>query len=185
MGIPVAPRIEDNRIPFASVGKGKTEKIVFSFSAYDKTEFFNLDGTCQNWAADLFDTLKIVSDITLGRVYAGEYSGHSSTLRIHQHRGVNPPCQLPNNVDINEMWQIRISRSKGGIHGIFVDNVFFVIWMDPQHNMYPDENHGGLKRIKPPSTCCKERESIIDYLKQENEALKRDNAAAIELLEER
>ncbi len=72
------------------------------------------------------------------------------------------------------MWQIRISKSKGGIHGVFCDNVFYVIWFDPQHNLYPDENHGGLKRIKPPSTCCKDREEIIIQLKNENEKLRNE-----------
>lgn len=183
MGIPKASKVEGRTIPFATVGIGKSEKVVFSFAAVDKTEYFNLDGTCQNWAADLFDTLKTVSELPLSRIYSGEFSRPGSTLRIHRHGKAVPPSPLPEKIDINEMWQIRVAKSKGGIHGLFVDNVFFVIWMDPQHNMYPDERYGGLKKIKPPSSCCLERENDIINLQKENEALKRDLRAANELLE--
>ena len=72
------------------------------------------------------------------------------------------------------MWQIRISISKGGIHGIFFDNIFYVIWFDPQHNLYPDKNHGGLKKVIPPSTCCKDRDMEIKQLKEENDRLQKD-----------
>ena len=145
----------------------KNKKIVFSFESIDKNEYFNLDGTCQNWAADLFDTLQKVSNIEVKDIYAGKYSGKNSTLRIHPHENANAPCKLPPNVSLQEMFQIRISTSKGGIHGILRENVFYVIWFDPHHNLYPDKNHGGLKRITPPSTCCKERDKEIIRLQEE------------------
>lgn len=85
---------------------------------------------------------------------------------------------------MEEMWQIRISASKGGIHGVFYENVFFVIWFDPQHNLYPDKNHGGLKRIIPPSTCCKDRDSEIARLYEENQKLQEDINAYEEILNE-
>ena len=47
---------------------------------------------------------------------------------------------------------------------MFIDNIFYVLWLDPQHNLYPDKNHGGLVKIQPPSTCCKEREIKINEL---------------------
>ena len=152
----------------------KDKKIVFSFEAIDKNEYFNLDGTCQNWSMDLFDTLKKVSNIYVKDVYAGKYSGKTSTLRIHQHDKAVPPCKVPNNVALEDMWQIRISLSKGGVHGIFSDNIFYIIWFDPHHNLYPDKNHGGLKRIIPPSTCCKDRDYEIERLKNELKITKKE-----------
>ncbi len=140
------------------------DKIVFSFNAIEKNEYFNLDSTCQNWARDLFDTMKIVSDICIGEIYSGKYSGDGSTLRIHSHVDAKSPCDLPKNVSLEDMWQIRISKSKGGIHGIFYENIFYVIWFDPLHNLYPDSRYGGLKKIKPPSTCCKDRDEELTDL---------------------
>ena len=150
------PQIEDDYLK-----KG----IVFSFDTIEKNEYFNLDGTCQNWAADLFDTMQIVSNIPSIDIYSGKYSKEGSPLRIHTHENAKAPCKIPKNVDLKEMWQIRISASKGGIHGVFFKNIFYVIWLDPQHNLYPDENHGGLKKVVPPSTCCKDRDIEIKELK--------------------
>lgn len=77
------------------------------------------------------------------------------------------PCKVPESVSLENMWKIRISKSKGGIHGIFVDNVFYVIWFDPHHNLYPDKNHGGLRKVTPPSTCCKDRDKELKQLRIE------------------
>lgn len=66
------------------------------------------------------------------------------------------------------------TTSKGGVHGAVSDNIFYIIWFDPHHNLYPDKNHGGLKRIIPPSTCCKDRDCEIEHLKNELKIAKRE-----------
>lgn len=173
--IPQAKAKKETRITPKNIEiKNKNEKVLFSFEAVEKNEYFNLDGTCQNWAADLFDTMQKVSRIELKDIYAGKYSGRTSPFRIHRHEDAKPPCKLPSNILLEDMWQIRISLSKGGIHGIFFDNVFYVIWFDPQHNLYPDKNHGGLKKVISPSTCCKDRDMEIEQLKEKNDRLQKD-----------
>ena len=142
-------------------------KVLFSFESLERNEYFNLDGTCVGWSSDLFEAMKKASSITMKDIHAGLYSGKNSTFRIHRHDNAKPPCDVPHNISLEELWQIRISTNKGGIHGMFVDNVFYVLWLDPQHNLYPNENRGGLKKIKPPSTCCKERDIEIDVLKKQ------------------
>lgn len=161
-----APALIEKRIPI----EGNVEsdkKVVFSFKAIEKNEYFDLDCTCQNWANDLFETMKIVSNIYVGDIYSGKYSRDGSPLRIHQHENAKAPCDIPKNVSLEQMWQIRISKSKGGVHGVFNENVFYVIWFDPLHNLYPDDRYGGLKKIKPPSTCCKDRDAELKRLNQE------------------
>lgn len=173
--IPQAKAKKETRITPKNIEiENKNEKVLFSFEAVEKNEYFNLDGTCQNWAADLFDTMQKVSRIELKDIYAGKYSGKTSPFRIHRHEDAKPPCKLPSNVLLEDMWQIRISISKGGIHGIFSGNVFYVIWFDPQHNLYPDKNHGGLKKVIPPSTCCKDRDMEIEQLKEKNDRLQKE-----------
>ncbi len=184
--IPVAERAESVlRIPNVQPGIGSEEKILFSFAAIERDKYFNLDGTCQNWASDLFEAMKKASTIPIKDVYSKIYSGKNSTFRIHPHIEVTKPCSRPHNAALEDMWQIRISTSKGGIHGVFVENVFYVIWFDPLHNLYPDENHGGLRRVTPPSTCCKDRDAELDRLRNENKKLTEDLKAAEELLEEK
>lgn len=162
------PKAEENKthskIRFAYIADGENDKIVFSFKSVSRNEFFNLDSTCSNWANELFEIMKFVSDISVKEVYAGKYSGKGSPFRIHQHINASPPCKTPSSVNIEDMWQIRISKSKGGIHGVFCENIFYVIWFDPHHNLYPDERYGGIKKINPPVSCCKDREEQISDL---------------------
>lgn len=151
---------------FSSLDEAKEKNIVFSFESVEKNEFFNLDSTCEKWSNELFDTMQIVSKIKLKEIFAGNYSQKGSTLRIHQHQDVKKPCAKPKNAKLDDMWQIRIAKSKGGIHGVFNDNVFYVIWFDPHHNLYPDEKYGGLKKIKSPKTCCMDRDERIEDLRK-------------------
>ncbi len=148
------------------------KKVLFSFEILERNDYFNLDGTCVNWSSDLFEALKKVSKITMKEIHAGNYSGKSSPFRIHRHDNAKPPCNVTGNISLEDLWQIRISLNKGGIHGLFIDNVFYVLWLDPQHNLYPNENRGGVVKITPPSTCCKERDAQIKDLYKQLEEYK-------------
>lgn len=183
--IPKQEKKKSNRVvPNNVFNDVESRKVYFSFESLERNEYFNLDGTCQKWASDLFDTMQKASRITMKEIHAGTYSGKTSPFRIHRHENANPPCDVPKNISLEDLWQIRISLSKGGIHGLFVDNVFYVLWLDPQHNMYPDENHGGLVRIPRLSTCCKERESIIAELSQKLKESQDDVETYIKYIEE-
>lgn len=140
--------------------RDSSNSVVFSFAALEWTKYFNLDGTCPNWSFDLFNMLKSISKISKTDLLSGKFK----TYRIHTHEKAKPPNPLPDGVALKDCYQLRISTSKGGIHGIFVENIFYVIWMDPLHNMYPDDRFGGLRTIKPPDTCCREREGRIAEL---------------------
>lgn len=41
--------------------------------------------------------------------------------------------------------------------------------------MYPDDRYGGLRKVKPGSTCCKDRDQIIEQLKESIDKLKEEN----------
>lgn len=184
--IPKQRKINENRIsPINLPQRGIPQLVRFSFETLERNEYFNLDATCVNWASDLFDVLKLVSKIPVSDIYAGKYSTKGSPLRIHQHANAKPPCELPKDTAIDDMWQIRISSNKGGIHGIFgADGVFYVMWLDPQHNLYPNENYGGLKKLKLPQTCCKERDDEIGRLQEELRKEREEKHALEELINE-
>ena len=146
--------------------------VAFSFTAMERTQYFNLDGTCQNWTSDLFDMLKSVSGISKVDLISGNFR----TYRVHSHEKAKPPSDLPDGVLLKDCYQIRISAAKGGIHGVFNENIFYIIWLDPLHNMYPNSQFGGLRAVKPPTTCCKERDAEIERLQSENAQLKEDCA---------
>lgn len=146
------------------------DKIVFSFESLERTEYFNLDCTCENWFSDLFDMLKNISGISKKDLFSGKFR----TYRIHSHETAKPPNRLPDGVALKDLYQMRIGTSKGGIHGIFYDNIFYVIWLDPLHNMYPDSRFGGLRKIKAPKTCCMDRDEQLIQLQNENQTLKEE-----------
>lgn len=182
--IPKQKKEDCNKISPQNITENtEDKKVVFSFETLERNEYFNLDGTCVRWSSDLFETIKKVSKITMREIHAGKYSGKTSPFRIHRHNNAKPPCEVPNNILLDELWQIRISVSKGGIHGLFIDNIFYVLWLDPQHNLYPDKNHGGLVKIASTSTCCKERDQYILELERQLETEKNTNHTLLQYIE--
>ena len=171
--IPKASKATKGTIPTPNKASFSTSQdgLTFSFEALEKTEYFNLDGTCSNWSSDLLDMMKEVSKHNTKELIMGQFR----TYRVHNHEGANSPSPLPPGVELKDCYQIRISASKGGIHGIFRENVFYVIWLDPLHNMYPDDRFGGLRKVKAPNSCCKDRDDEILRLKEEIKKLQEEN----------
>ena len=171
--IPKAEKKENDqiKIPVQTEFKTHDDGIKFSFEALEQTEYFSLDGTCPNWSHDLFEMLRDVSGHTVKDMVSG---GYQRKYRVHNHEKANPPSKLPDGVALKDIYQIRISTSKGGIHGVFNENIFYVIWLDPFHNMYPNDHFGGLRKTKPASSCCKDRDEEIIKLQQELEKAIKD-----------
>ncbi|MEJ1826111.1 hypothetical protein SMA73_25430, partial [Escherichia coli] len=66
----------------------------------------------------------------------------AKALRAHRHhwRGTTEKLgfpHLPDEWDGHEAWQFQLSANKHGrVHGILVDEVFYVVWLDPEHRLY-------------------------------------------------
>lgn len=146
------------------------EKIIFSFRFLDlQTEPFNLGGVCEKWYPELFQMLSNVSTYT-----RHELTLTSGTYRCHSHEWDKLDYKFNFDDDFLEQVdcrQIRIGKSKGGIHGFLIGNTFYIVWLDRHHNLYPMDRHGGLKIFKPPETCCSYRDEELIKLKKENEEL--------------
>ena len=145
----------------------QTDNIIFSFALFEFHDYFNFGGTCERWVKRMFEVLTMLSkEITPDRLRY-EFSG-KTTLRYHQHvRGKTqfwPTNISEESLNQGEFSQIRFGKGQGGIHGLLLDNVFYVIWVDPHHNMYPDERYGGLKKFSEPGECCKYRDDELEKL---------------------
>jgi len=46
---------------------------------------------------------------------------------------------------IKRAFEVRVGKAYGRIHGIVWNKVFYVVWFDPAHNLYPDSRRGGVK----------------------------------------
>lgn len=36
----------------------------------------------------------------------------------------------------DDCWQLGIDNHKFRVHGFFIENVFYIVWLDPDHNLY-------------------------------------------------
>jgi len=155
----------------------KNEKILFSFLFFDRShEAFNLGKVEINWYISLLDALKELNDLTrneLTNIQRHHWEAHShdwDTLKYKYNFDDDFLEQV-------ESLQIRISTSKGRIHGFIIGNRFYIVWLDPHHNLYPSKNHGGLKLYYGGKNEC-------EVLKEENLKLKEENEILNELLKE-
>jgi hypothetical protein len=54
-----------------------------------------------------------------------------------------------------------------------IGNNFYVVWLDPDHNLHPDDRHGGIKVYKYPAQNSYEKKCAeCEVLKKINEELK-------------
>lgn len=139
-------------------------KIKISFQFFDReNKLFNLGEAENEWFIDLLDTLKLLTDITKVQLF-GEYK---QRFRPHPYNDIdklNYKDEILTNPQY-EAWQLRITKSKGRIHGFFVQNTYYIRFIDRWHNMYDDEKYGGSVFKEYPNT-------MYDMLNDENEKQK-------------
>lgn len=160
------------------------EKIIFSFNFWDRdNELFNLGSMekrkvaiCAEWFITFIDTLKEISKLTPNELKQ-EYRNHYD---YHHHDWNKVKAKF--NFDDNFLSQIdgvqfRLSASKGRVHGFMIGNRFYIVWLDPYHNLNPDDRFGGIKYYEKPETC-------FEKINRENIKLKKENAELIKMLDE-
>ena len=121
----------------------KQQKINLSFDFLDReNELFNMGEAETEWFIDLMDTYKLLTGITKKQLF-GEYK---EKFKPHPYKDIEK-LNFNNEMLTNpqyEAWQLRISKSKGRLHGFFVENTYYVIYIDRWHNMYDDPKYGGI-----------------------------------------
>lgn len=152
-----------------TIKKYREQNVIFSWKFFDRHHaYFNLGDIGVEWFVNCLDTMKDVSNMPLK-----DFQRHSHPpLRVHRHEWnrVSATYPLPpvlvQEIE-NDTYQFAISRANGRVHGFIIDNLFFVVWLDPHHNLYPMERHGGLTYCDHPADC-------YDCLALENESLKKE-----------
>ena len=167
------------QLPVGHSIQKESDRLLFSFALLESNEYFDLSGSCDSWSSDLFVMLKEVSKVSLKELLNYKYKKY----RFHSHKNANPPCKMPENIPLENSYQLRISKSKGGIHGVLVEDVFYVFWLDPLHNMYPDDNYGGAIKISPLRKCCLEIREQLNEINEKNKELEEENNALHELFD--
>lgn len=129
----------------------KQSGISFSFSCFDrKHELFNLggkenDGTVGGkWFLRLLDRLKDASGKTVSEL-------KNSLFDLHPVEWGNANANCPTKLEQTEYWQFRVDKSHGRVIGILIDSIFYVVWLDPYHNLTDSEGYGGVNKFPAPS----------------------------------
>ncbi len=117
---------------------GFSQKISFSFHFlqldHDK---FTMKGKGFAYFQTLMDRLRLVCGMEKKELFANR----SKTLRHHpiEWDATTEHCFGIQNEEtiVEEPIQISLSANEHGrIHGFFIGNVFYIIWLDPDHKLY-------------------------------------------------
>jgi hypothetical protein len=144
--------------------KSEDKKIKISFQFFDRSnELFNLGETEKEWFINLLDALKLLSNITR-RQLSGEYKNKFQPHPYSDKEILNCKDDMLTNPQY-EAWQLRLNKSQGRLHGFFVENTYYIRFLDRWHNMYDDKKYGGIKYKNFPLTEYDKLEQ--EYKKQE------------------
>ena len=166
------------------INERNNEKIIFSFNFLDlNDELFNLGSMkgrsipiCSEWFITLLETLREIS-----KLKPNEFRSQRQHYDFHQHDWSKVSKKFNFSKEFLEQVdgvQFRLSSSKGRVHGFMIGNRFYVVWLDPHHNLNPDDRYGGIKYYQKPKDC-------FETLSEENIKLKNENALLLEMLEEK
>ncbi|MGM0438744.1 MAG: hypothetical protein ACQEQD_10800 [Bacillota bacterium] len=163
------------------IQENQKKNIKFSFECFKlDDERFNLGGIEKDWFINFLGELRSISKITkedfFGRL-VNYYDPHDHTWdKINANHFEKEFLK-----QIGKPMQFKLSNSKGRVHGFFNLHTFCIVWLDPHHNLYPDDRYGG-------ETCFSFPQTPYEKLKKENIKLKKEidevKSCNEELLEE-
>lgn len=119
----------------------KEAPVCFNFkSLYQKNGKFCYDGMDEQYFLKLIERLKELCKFRRIELV----NNHSKSLRFHQidfRRDADLSERtfgiLGHDVD-DDAWQFELSVNEHGrVHGYFIENIFYIVWLDPRHELYP------------------------------------------------
>lgn len=142
------PPVSKLQLPFN--GKIVQEQMFsLSFACLDLDhELFNLGGKAEDktvggkWFLQLLECLKSVSNKTIAELKNSVHDLHPVDWAK-----TNVKCPSGNQ---GEYWQFRLNKSRGRVIGMLIDGVFYVVWLDPHHNLTDSEGYGKAKKFPKP-----------------------------------
>lgn len=140
------------RIPPASSPKRKGQippvrersvdvSLRFSFKLLDlhsKTKFC-LDSCREGYLSKFLLRLKDLCTLTVSD-FIGNRSPALKANRINFSKSSEPDgfSMLNEQLRGEDAWEFEITRNEHGrVHGLLLDETFYIVWIDPDHNLYP------------------------------------------------
>lgn len=173
---------------FEEIESRKKQEVIFSWRFFDRThKFFNMGNIDSSWFISLLDCLQDVSRLTVDEF---RQQSERRGLRVHPHNWEKASAKFDMPKDWFEQYrenclQFSISKANGRVHGILIDNIFYIVWLDPLHNLYPPkERNRKVLEYDYPVTDYELLELEQDSLEQEIKKLKEDLSVCEQLLDE-
>jgi len=127
------------RIPTVEIPRGE-ELLQFSFRHIDlENEKFSVSECPLEFFRLLMETIKTFSNWTIDDFQDQNNKDHRHIIDFRQTTEPHGFSNVvdPDQFDYHEAWQFQLSQTElWRVHGILVDNTFFVIWLDPKHQLY-------------------------------------------------
>ena len=133
----------------STTSPNENKKIIFSFEYFDEKESdFSMKQIANPKEAirlyeSLLKAMKNYSQIDRKKIH--DERTYSSSNHIHSIKWQDEKCKKTSFTNLNkklmeqikeDCWQLGIT-TKFRIHGFFIENVFYVVWLDPLHKLYP------------------------------------------------
>jgi len=137
-------RIKPTKLPFGSknIRPSKiddTGRVSFNFRRLcTKREKFNYECCDQNYFNTLLDRLKNISGMSRNEMTIT----NKRSLKCHEinfkDKGVTENTFGIYGKDVDDdAWQFQLtSNEHGRVHGYFIGNTFYIVWLDPDHKLY-------------------------------------------------
>lgn len=135
-------RIQSSSLKIGSIQPSRpidAGQLRFSFRHLDFRHQKFATSRCQvNYLCKLLERLKDLSPLKAEEVM----NDRSTALRSHPIRwkDTSEPrgfAHLGQQLVDVTAYQLSVSRQGGRFHGFFLDDIFFVVWLDPDHLLYP------------------------------------------------
>jgi hypothetical protein len=134
----IRPGKVERRTPPVFVPPTPGGRITFSYSYYTSTSKFGVSDCTAQWFESLLERLRALSSLSPQEVF----SSRSPALRAHPiefSRTSEPQgfVHLNHRLRSYEPYQFQLSKERGRVHGFFIDLIFYIVWLDPHHLLYP------------------------------------------------
>lgn len=153
-----------------------TEKYLkFCFELFDRNHpLFNLG--CHptksaalhgEWFIDLLDCLREVSATPISDLRKDSHDLHPVNWSSD-----NINARKPAEHEQLEYWQFRLNKGNGRVIGAKIGCFFYIVWLDPHHNLIDSEGYGKARYYYRPKTEYEKLSEECDSLRDENNHLK-------------
>jgi hypothetical protein len=115
--------------------------LVFSFKYLDveETGDFSLQHRKNGYTRILLQRLKGISAITVGEFLSAGKGLRSHPIKWETTARPEGFAHLNEQLRDIDAWQFQLSQGQHGrVHGFLIGSVFFVVWLDPDHRLYPE-----------------------------------------------